>query len=74
MKEAILQLRAGDDLTDLVTVSAFVIFVNFYNSLFGVKTFLSQFHIYNQKITKIKKEILSIFNDLQKKDLIYSRF
>ena len=39
-----------------------------------IKAFLSQFHRSNQKIAKIKKEILSIFNDLQKKDLIDSRF
>ena len=39
-----------------------------------IKTFLSQFHRSNQKIAKIKKEILIIFNDLQKKDLIDSRF
>ena len=38
-----------------------------------IKAFLSQFHRSNQKIAKIKKEILSIFTDLQKKDLIDSR-
>nr|UZC30169.1 hypothetical protein [Entomoneis sp.] len=39
-----------------------------------IKAFLSQFRRSNQKIAKIKKEILSVFNDLQKKDLIDSRF
>ena len=39
-----------------------------------IKVFLSQFRRSNQKIAKIKKEILGIFNDLQKKDLISSRF
>lgn len=39
-----------------------------------IKDFLSQFPRPDQKIAKIKKEILSIFNDLQKKDLIDSRF
>jgi hypothetical protein len=39
-----------------------------------IKDFLSQFHRSNQKIAKIKKDILIIFNDLQKKDLIDSRF
>lgn len=39
MEEAILQLRGGDRLTDVVAVIAFVIFVNFYDSLFGVKAF-----------------------------------
>jgi hypothetical protein len=39
-----------------------------------IKDFLSQFHRSNQKIAKIKKDILIILNDLQKKDLIDSRF
>lgn len=39
MEEAILKLRGGDGLTDVVAVIAFVIFVNFYDSLFGVKAF-----------------------------------
>lgn len=37
MEEAILQLRGGDGLTDVVAVIAFVIFVNWYDSLFGVQ-------------------------------------
>jgi hypothetical protein len=39
-----------------------------------IKAFLNQFHRSNQKIAKIKKDILFVFNDLQKKDLIDSRF
>jgi hypothetical protein len=39
-----------------------------------IKAFLSQFRRSNQKIAKIKKEIFRFFNDLQKKDLIDSRF
>jgi len=39
MEEAVLQLRGGDGLTDIVTVIAFVIFVNWYDSLFGVEAF-----------------------------------
>ena len=39
MEEAILQLRGGDGLTDVVAVIAFVILFNFYDSLFVVKAF-----------------------------------
>ena len=39
-----------------------------------IKAFLNQFYRSNQKIAKIKKDILFNFNDLQKKDLIDSRF
>jgi hypothetical protein len=39
MEEAVLRLRGGDGLTDLVAVIAFVIFMNWYDSLFGVKAF-----------------------------------
>ena len=39
MEEAILQIRGGDGLTDVVGIIAFVIFVNWYNSLFGVEAF-----------------------------------
>lgn len=39
MEEAILQLRGGDGLTDVVAVIAFVIFMNWYDSLFGVQAF-----------------------------------
>ena len=36
MEEAILQLRGGDGLIDIAAVIAFIIFVNWYDSLFGV--------------------------------------
>lgn len=39
MEEAVLQLRGGDGLTDVVRILAFVIFMNWYDSLFGVKAF-----------------------------------
>jgi hypothetical protein len=42
MEEAILQLRGGyglTDIVDIVGVIAFVIFINWYDSLFGVKAF-----------------------------------
>lgn len=39
MEEAILQIRGGDGLTDVVGVIAFVIFINWYDSLFGVEAF-----------------------------------
>ena len=39
MEEAVLQLRGGDGLTDVVGVIAFVIFINWYDSLFGVEAF-----------------------------------
>ena len=39
MEEAVLGLRGGDGLTDVVAVIAFVIFMNWYDSLFGVKAF-----------------------------------
>jgi hypothetical protein len=38
MEEAILQLRGGE-LSDIVGVIAFVIFINWYDSLFGVEAF-----------------------------------
>ena len=39
MEEAVLQLRGGDGLVDVVVVFAFVAFVNWYDSLFGVEAF-----------------------------------
>ena len=39
MEEAVLQLRGGEGLTDVVAVIAFVIFINWYDSLFGVEAF-----------------------------------
>ena len=37
MEEAVLELRGGDGLTDIVGIIAFVIFVNWYDSLFSVE-------------------------------------
>jgi hypothetical protein len=39
MEEAVLQLRGGSGLTDVVGILAFVIFINWYDSLFGVEAF-----------------------------------
>ena len=39
MEEAILQLRGGDGLTDVAAIIAFVIFMNWYDSLFGTQAF-----------------------------------
>jgi hypothetical protein len=39
MEGAILQLRGGSGLTDVVAVISFVIFMNWYDSLFGVEAF-----------------------------------
>ena len=35
MEEAILQLRGGDGVTDVAAIIAFVIFINWYDSLFA---------------------------------------
>jgi hypothetical protein len=39
MEETVLQIRGGDGLTDLAAIIAFVIFINWYNSSFGVEAF-----------------------------------
>ena len=39
MEEAVLRVRGGDGLTDVVAVIAFVIFMNWYDSLFSVEAF-----------------------------------
>ena len=39
MEEAVFQIRGGDGLTDVVGVIAFVIFMNWYDWLFGVEAF-----------------------------------
>ena len=39
MEEAILQIRGGDGLTDVVVVIAFVIFIDWCDWSFGVKAF-----------------------------------
>jgi len=39
MEEVIFQLRGGDGLSDVVAIIAFVSFMNWYDSLFGVEAF-----------------------------------
>ncbi len=39
MEEAVLQLRGGSGLTDVVGIIAFVIFINCYDSQFGAEVF-----------------------------------
>lgn len=39
IEEAVLQLRGGDGLTDIVAIMTFIIFINWYNSLFGTEAF-----------------------------------
>lgn len=39
LKEAVLELRAGDGLSDMFVVVAFVIFINWYDSFFGIEAF-----------------------------------
>ena len=39
IEEAVLQLHGGDGLTNVVGILAFVIFINWYDSLFGVQAF-----------------------------------
>lgn len=56
-----------------------LLFIESYNSSavekqMPIKDLWNQFHKYNKKIVKIKKDIIFILNDLQKKDLIDSRF
>lgn len=42
MEEAVLQLRGGEGFTDVAAVIAFVVFMNWYDSLFGVEAFKIQ--------------------------------
>ena len=79
LPESILFLPTYNDYYPNYTVKIKLLFIESYSSSavekrMPIKDFLSQFHRSNQKITKIKKDILIIFNDLQKKDLIDSRF
>ena len=39
IEETVLQIKGGDSMTDLVGIIAFVIFMNWYDSLFGIETF-----------------------------------
>jgi hypothetical protein len=79
LPESILFLRTYNDYYRNYMVKIKLLFIESYSlsaveKQMQIKAFLSQFRRSNQKIAKIKKEILVIFNDLQKKDLIYSRF
>lgn len=79
LPESILFLPTYNDYYRNYMVKIKLLFIESYSSSavekrMQIKAFLSQFNRSNQKIAKIKKEILSIFNDLQKKDLIDSRF
>ena len=79
LPESILFLPTYNDYYRNYMVKIKLLFIESYSSSavekrMQIKAFLSQFHRSNHKIAKIKKEILSIFNDLQKKDLIDSRF
>ena len=79
LPESILLLPTYNDYYRNSTVKIKLLFIESYSSSaiekrMHIKAFLSQFRRSNQKIAKIKKEILSIFNDLQKQDLIDSRF
>ena len=75
LPESILFLPTYNDYFRNSTVKIKLLFIKSYSSStvekrMQIKAFLSQFRRSNQKIAKIKKEILSMFNDLQKKDLI----
>ena len=79
LPESILFLPTYNDYYRNYMVKIKLLFIESYSSSavekrMQIKAFLSQFRRSNQEIAKIKKEILVIFNDLQKKDLIYSRF
>lgn len=79
LPESILFLPTYNDYYWNFMVKIKLLFIESYSSSavekrIQMKAFLSQFRRSNQKIAKIKKEILIIFNDLQKKDLIDSRF
>jgi uncharacterized protein (UPF0335 family) len=79
LPESILFLPTYNDYYQNYMVKIKLLFIESYSSSavekrMQIKAFLSQFRRSNQEIAKIKKEILVIFNDLQKKDLIYSRF
>jgi hypothetical protein len=79
LPESILFLSTYNDYYRNHMVKIKLLFIESYSSSavekrMPIKAFLNQFHRSNQKIAKIKKDILFVFNDLQKKDLIDSRF
>ena len=72
LPESILFLPIYNDYYTNSMVKIKLLFIESYSSSavekrIQIKAFLIQFRRSNQKIAKIKKEILSIFNDLQKK-------
>ena len=79
LPESILFLSTYNDYYRNHMVKIKLLFIQSYSSSaiekrMPIKAFLNQFHRSNQKIAKIKKNILFIFNDLQKKGLMDSRF
>ena len=79
LPESLLFLPTYNDYYRNYIVKIKLLFIESYSSSavekrMPIKAFLNQFHRSNQKIATIKKEILIIFKDLQKKDLIDSRF
>jgi len=79
LPESLLFLPTYNDYYRNYMVKIKLLFIESYSSStvekrMPIKAFLSQFHKSNQKIATIKKEILIIFKDFQKKDLIDSRF
>ena len=79
LPESILFLSTYNDYYRNHMVKIKLLFIESYSSSavekqMAIKAFLNQFHRSNQKLAKIKKDILFIFNDLQKKDFIDSRF
>lgn len=79
LPESLLFLPTYNDYHRNYMVKIKLLFIESYSSSavekrMPIKVFLSQFHRSNQKMATIKKDILIIFKDLQKKDLIDSRF
>ena len=79
LPESLLLLSTYNDYYRNYMVKRKLLFIESYSSSavekrMPIKAFLSQFHKSNQKIATIKKEILIILKDWQKKGLIDSRF
>lgn len=79
LPESILFLSTYRDYYRNYMVKIKLLFIESYSSSavekqMHIKAFLNQFNRSNQKLAQIKQEILNIFKDLQKKDLIDSKF
>ena len=79
LPESLLFLPTYNNYYRNYTVKIKLLFVESYSSSavekqMPIKAFLSQFNRSNQKMSAIRKEILTTFKDLQKKDSIDSRF